>query len=132
MVGIFLASDQPKLPSPDGIPSFDKIAHFGAYGLLATLWMRAFAARASRGRAALLAWIVAAAYGATDEWHQSWVPGRSIELADWIADASGAATAVFAYVSWPAYRALLERPLSRRRRAASQSSLGAALPEQQP
>ena len=33
------------------------------------------------------------AYGATDEWHQSFVPGRSTELADWIADTAGAAGA---------------------------------------
>jgi VanZ family protein len=28
-------------------------------------------------------------YGASDEWHQSFVPGRMVEVADWLADSIG-------------------------------------------
>ena len=37
----------------------------------------------------LLAAVLAAAYGLTDEIHQIFVPLRSVELADWMADAVG-------------------------------------------
>ena len=127
MLAITLASDQPKLPSPSGIPSFDKIAHFGAYGLLATLWVRAFVAS---GRpmawAAWVGWAVAAAFGMTDEIHQSFVPGRSIELADWLADASGAAVAALLYIRWAGYRRLLERRVAPSAAVGGEPSAGAA------
>ena len=32
---------------------------------------------------------ILAAHGALDEWHQSWVPGRTASLTDWIADVVG-------------------------------------------
>jgi VanZ family protein len=35
--------------------------------------------------------LIATAYGAIDEFHQSFVPGRSSTVADGIADAAGAA-----------------------------------------
>jgi VanZ family protein len=114
MLAIVVASHQPKLPSPEGLPGFDKIAHFGAYGLMATLWVRALSSSVSSGRAALLAWVVASLFGVTDEFHQSFVPGRSTELADWLADSGGAALAVALYRFWPAYRRLLEAPIAKR------------------
>ena len=38
----------------------------------------------------LSAWIVCAAWGLVDEWHQGFVPGRSAEAGDLAADAAGA------------------------------------------
>jgi VanZ family protein len=107
---IFYLSSRPVLPTPP-IPIADKIAHLGAYGLLGTLLCRL----GHGWRAAVLAWFIAAAYGATDEWHQAYVPGRSTEIADWLADAIGAALAVTLYTRWAAYRNLLERPIGRKR-----------------
>jgi VanZ family protein len=107
---IFFLSSRPVMPTPP-IPIADKIAHLGAYGLLATLLCRL----GHGWRGAVLAWFIAAAYGATDEWHQAYVPGRSTEFADWLADAIGAALAVIFYVRWAAYRNLLERPMVRTR-----------------
>ena len=86
MGAIYLASEQPRLPGPSGVPGFDKLAHFCAYGLMATLWVRALAVSLRPRTAACLAWLVASAFGVTDEFHQSFVPGRSAELADWVAD----------------------------------------------
>jgi VanZ family protein len=31
-----------------------------------------------------------ALFGALDEWHQQFIPGRSMDLFDWLADFSGA------------------------------------------
>ncbi|WP_324669288.1 VanZ family protein [Geochorda subterranea] len=54
-----------------------------------------------RGRphAPLLALATAVLYAGVDEWHQSWVPGRSPSLADWTADVIGAAVGVWG-ASW--------------------------------
>jgi VanZ family protein len=106
---IFTASSRSAVAGPR-IPNFDKVVHFSVYGLLGTL-----ACRAGRGGAgAWWALVAVSAYGATDEWHQSFVPGRSSELGDWIADTAGAALAIMLYRRWHAYRALLERDLGRR------------------
>ena len=103
---IFSASSRSTVAGPR-IPNFDKVVHFSVYGLLGTLACRAIAGR----RGAWWALIVVSAYGATDEWHQYFVPGRSTELADWVADTAGAAIAILMYRRWTAYRLLLERPL---------------------
>eukprot|EP01035_Chromulina_nebulosa_P049365 gene49365-67042_t len=58
--------------------------------------------------------LAASADGVSDEWHQSVVPGRSVEVADWLADTLGAAVAVGLYAGVPAYRRLLEMPLGRK------------------
>ena len=96
MALIFFASAIPDLQSiPGGVS--DHTAHFLGYGLLGALVLRALAAARWHGvspRAAALAWLVCAVYGATDEWHQAYVPGRTPALDDWLADALGAATAV--------------------------------------
>jgi VanZ family protein len=78
---------------PPSILSHDKLLHFGAYAVLAGLAVGALArARiAALGRVAAIGVLLAAAYGATDEWHQSYVPGRDADPWDWAADAVGAA-----------------------------------------
>jgi VanZ family protein len=38
-----------------------------------------------------LAVAIAVAFGAADEWHQGFIPGRSTDPADWRADSVGAA-----------------------------------------
>lgn len=49
-----------------------------------------------------------ALYGAADEWHQSFVPGRVSSLGDWSADVLGV---VLGYIlSWTLASALLRRP----------------------
>ena len=57
-------------------------------------------------------------FGITDEWHQSFTPGRAVEFADWVADTSGAVLAVTLYLRWGWYRRLLETPLRLRHRKA--------------
>ena len=62
-------------------PYFDKVTHFFIYGLLATLTLRWLG---SRRWAPWLAIAAASLFGASDEWHQSFVPGRSCEVADYL------------------------------------------------
>ncbi len=113
---IFAASSRSTVAGPH-IANFDKVAHFSVYGLLATL-----VCRQGRGwRAALWALLAVSAFGASDEWHQSFVPGRSTELADWIADTAGAALAIGLYMGWARYRQLLELPLGFGRRRSENS-----------
>jgi len=44
--------------------------------------------------------LIAAAYGATDELHQYFVPGRQADVADLLADAIGAIAAAGAIWAW--------------------------------
>ena len=43
---------------------------------------------------ALAAWLIGTAYAVTDEFHQSFVPGRSCELRDVMIDSCGVLTGV--------------------------------------
>jgi len=79
-------------PSPGGIPGvtgLDKVTHFGVYAVLGTLVARALLP--PRTLAVLvIAFVGIATFGAVDELHQNWIPGRDASVADWIADISGA------------------------------------------
>ena len=47
-----------------------------------------------------MAAVLGVLYGATDEIHQMYVPGRSPDVLDWFADAAGVAAACFLYTRW--------------------------------
>ena len=96
--------------------SFDKLAHFGVFGLLATTIARLDQAKHWRLLGALWAIVLVSVYGFGDELLQGFTPNRSMELADWVADTLGAAVAVVVYLRWNGYRRVLETPLRRRRR----------------
>jgi VanZ family protein len=93
---IFSLSAEPALPAPE-VPYFDKVAHFGAYAVLGACL--AFAVHRSTLPLALAVFL-GVAYGASDEIHQMFVPGRSPDVFDWVADAAGVAAAVFLYSRW--------------------------------
>ena len=72
-------------PIPQG---WDKVAHFALYSVItALLW------RGTCGRAPIAVLASVVAFGAFDEVHQIFLPSRSAELLDFVADAA-AATAV--------------------------------------
>ena len=78
-------------------PPLDKVAHATVFGFLA--WALDLAIQQNRTnlpmyRRHLLVILAVALYGATDEWHQSFVPGRSCEFGDWLADAAGGGLAL--------------------------------------
>ena len=84
-----------------------KAAHVSEYAVLAVLLYRAFVHTVFQSRRALSAGIVllsCAAYAASDEFHQSFVPMRSVDALDVVADAVGAAAAAFALYGWDIIR----------------------------
>jgi VanZ family protein len=74
------------------------VAHFGEYAVLAFLLFWAQLSRGSwNGRLTLslaISFVLATLYGASDEFHQSFVPYRDASLLDFATDAAGAAFAV--------------------------------------
>lgn len=107
---VFVASGQSHVAAPS-IINFDKVAHGLVFGLIATLLGRSF----RRRRYIWMAIVLTSAYGLADEIRQSFTPGRSVEVADWVADTTGACLAVTLYQLWTWYRRLLETPLFTRK-----------------
>lgn len=98
---IFIVSSMSRLAPPDiGITFFDKIIHCGEYGLFFLLALRAVIAAPvglSRRAAYIAAFVLTVVYGALDEFHQSFVPGRDADVNDLLADTCGALLAAAAY-----------------------------------
>jgi len=69
-----------------------RIAHLIAFGLLGLLARWAFD---GLPRASLLAVLLVSVFGATDEWHQSFTPGRRAAIDDWAVDTASAALALY-------------------------------------
>lgn len=69
--------------------------HFAEYAVLAALLWQAlrYTPRLDR-RAAALAFVLAALYAISDEWHQSFVPGRYPDIRDVLVDVAGALVAL--------------------------------------
>jgi VanZ family protein len=95
MGAIFFVSDQPSLNSGLGVIDLigRKLIHFAEYALLTFLWWRPLARLTTPRRAALIAFAIASAYAATDEYHQTFVEGRHGSPVDWAIDSAGAAVA---------------------------------------
>ena len=106
MVLIFVVSSISGLgPIPGGVD--DGVAHALQYAVLAALLLRGLAGARWRGvkvRAAALAVLLATLYGVTDEAHQWFVPGRTAEVTDLVADALGAAVAAGVICGWSIVR----------------------------
>lgn len=96
---IFYLSSLP-IQVPGGIPNLDKVVHFVLYFGLGMSYFNV----ATRGgirttaRACWIVFLLAVAYGISDEWHQAYVPGRTADWQDVAADAVGAAAA--AWLGW--------------------------------
>ena len=99
---IFGASSIERVPEPlRWVTSYDLAAHaivYAGLGWLAGMTLRA-GAKPWRGWQLWAAPIAfAAAYGASDEVHQFFVPGRYCALADWMADVVGAVAVQIAFL----------------------------------
>jgi VanZ family protein len=93
---IFYLSAQSKLPhlTPPGLPDIqDVVGHLAIYAVLALLWERALRG-AGVPKSALWAFVIAILYGVTDEYHQSFVPGRTATVFDLATDAVAAGVAL--------------------------------------
>lgn len=89
---VFIATSLPST-SVFGIGKFDKIAHFSAYAVLSFLMYWLFYIG---NKSVMLNWrkvfiiiFVLTLYGILDEIHQSFIPGRSTEFYDLVADVLG-------------------------------------------
>jgi VanZ family protein len=84
-----------------------KIGHIAVFATLAAtvVWAldRGHALRSSKSLA--IALLITAAYGASDEWHQKYVPGRSCEFSDVVLDTVAGAVALFAWYVGQSLRA---------------------------
>ncbi|MCX7102683.1 MAG: VanZ family protein [Methylobacter sp.] len=93
---IYWLSDQPSLPVPQVFSSQDKILHFGAYFIMGILAWRCV--KTLNGKPIILALFAitfCSLYGLSDEWHQSFIEGRFSDVADWLADTSGAGASIY-------------------------------------
>ena len=106
------------LPKVHLFAAQDKLIHTSEYGLLGLFITRALVRRRARRAAALpaspseattspvpMALVCAAAglalaYGLSDEFHQSFVPGRSVEVLDMTADLTGGFLGGLVYRAW--------------------------------
>ncbi len=96
---LFFLSSQPKLPEPPLVfEGIDKLEHAIAYGVLAALVV--WAQGAATSRTLVIGVALTSLYGASDEVHQMFVPGRSPDVVDWIADTAGACGAVVLAAWW--------------------------------
>lgn len=107
MTALFALSSQATLPGAALTPDWTQ--HGIAYAGLAVVTLRATAGGRWSGVGAGSvsgAWLLAALYGVTDEWHQSFVPGRMADVRDVLADATGAAIGLAAVWAW----SIIKRP----------------------
>lgn len=91
---IFWLSSKSDIPEPGfWLPPFtDKIVHATLYGILASFsYAAARYNGACIGHAVAVSIAIASLYGITDEWHQTFVHGRTPDMFDWLADTIGAA-----------------------------------------
>ena len=102
MIAIFVFSSFSKLPVSLG-GSSDLTIHGVVYALLGILMVRALAGGTWRGlntNTLATAVLLTIFYGFTDEYHQSFVPGRVADIRDVIADALGACSGVVGVWLW--------------------------------
>ncbi len=72
-----------------GLPSgADKLVHGGLF-LILGLFLAWGRRKTGSGVSLFLFFLIGVGYGALDEWHQSFVPGRDASLGDWVADSAG-------------------------------------------
>jgi len=101
MVVIFFESSMSDAPLPPNVP--DKSAHMAGYLLMGVLAVRAvhggLPARVT-AQGAMIAMLITTGYGAFDEFHQSFVPGRSADLFDLVADTTGGLIGLIGCWAW--------------------------------
>jgi VanZ family protein len=95
MTLLFYLSHQPSLETPMLFPGQDKVFHAGVYGVLGILLLASMRRQAGgyRLKQVYISVLIASLYGISDEIHQYFVPGRSTEVWDWLADTVGALVA---------------------------------------
>ena len=89
---IYVQSSYPVQVSLPNFPYEDKVLHLVGYGILGGLSCRALLATFPQwgmGRLLMVALLFTALYGISDEIHQSFVPSRTADIFDAVADFTG-------------------------------------------
>ena len=100
-------SAQPRVPrvGPE-FPFKDKVGHWLLFCVLG--WCVAWALQRAHNlrlpKVALLAMLITSAYGVADEFHQRFVPNRTCDGMDWLADTFGAGVAVATFYVYESRR----------------------------
>jgi len=98
---IFILSGMSAPPVPAGI-SGDSL-HYPEFAVLALLLARAFQGGSpGLARPSHLLWALSLSvlFGATDEFHQAFVPDRVPDVRDWLHDGIGSAAGLFLWGIW--------------------------------
>jgi VanZ family protein len=105
MAMIFTLSSFSSLPTPPGGLSFYH-AHFAAYAGLGILATRALSKGFRRITWSVIAGaiVISTLYGVSDEYHQRFVPGRTFDLLDLLADFAGSMAGSFGSKAWSIIR----------------------------
>ncbi|MBI2092913.1 MAG: VanZ family protein [Deltaproteobacteria bacterium] len=95
---IFYMSSRSNVELPH-FPFADKIIHLIVYAILGYFTARALSRGhgLERKRTILISLLFSGFYGMTDEFHQSFVPGRAVEFFDLVSDILGGALGGFFY-----------------------------------
>jgi VanZ family protein len=100
MALIFYLSGRPDLPNPYGGWQGQLLssgAHILVFGVLALLWARVLR---NQRYGWLAAFVLTMLYAVSDEYHQSFVPGRHADLWDLLCDGLGAVLALVLWAVW--------------------------------
>jgi VanZ family protein len=98
---IFALSSMSRPPIPSGVSG--DLLHYPEFAVLAFLLARAFhGARPGAPLPKHVLWAMAltVAFGATDEFHQAFVPDRVPDVMDWLHDGIGAAAGLLLWGIW--------------------------------
>ena len=96
---------------PEGPPA---LGHFMLYAVLGALYYLALPG-GTRAWRVVLAIGLASVYGVSDEFHQSFVPGRTPDVMDWLVDTAGAMLAVLVVRAGISRSRFAPQPRARRR-----------------
>jgi VanZ family protein len=98
---IFIQSSYPAMAHLREVPFGDKYLHIAGYALLGMLFFRAFRSSHVENRlkaVSLLSILASTAYGISDEIHQYFVPYRTADVMDALADMIGSCIGVMSYL----------------------------------
>lgn len=103
---IFAGSSVPGSSIPGGYSVYGHLAEYAVFGALVAFGARERGLRA----AAIVAIAVCALYGASDEFHQAFVPLRVPDPIDWLTDVAGACIGIGGFVAVDAVRSRGRQP----------------------
>ncbi len=129
MIVIFIGSSIGNIPrvggkTTDGL--VHRAAHIAEFAVLGALLLRAVSHdKPLTKREIIITLIVIALYGASDEFHQRFTPGRSSEGIAVVFDVAGGAVGVWVYRLWKRRASRLRTGVALHEPQSSDSSLGA-------